>query len=170
MLQAQKQEKDIELWQQVVNNEVAYIQTRQSFFAHCKNRVEALKQALHSPVERGTALRVLDYLPVEERQSLLDDLVDLASVAHADIALCRQVILSLPKIWLLSNIEKSAEPLLQAGAEEEYRRLLELYVELDKDLAERLARRASQHREPDVQEVGEDFLSYLGQQSLAPAV
>jgi hypothetical protein len=71
---------------------------------------------------------------------LLNDLVDLASVSHSDIELGRQAILSLPKNWLLENIEKSAEPLLKNGTDEEYRRLLELYIQIDRELTERLAR------------------------------
>ena len=68
---------------------------------------------------------------------------------------------SFPKMWLLENIEKSAEPLLQDGTDEEYRRLLELYIDIDRELTQRLARRALQHDEPDIHEVGEDFQNYL---------
>ena len=100
---------------------------------------------------------------IEERQSLLEALVDLASVAHSDIELVRQAILSLPKTWLLENLEKSAELLLKNGTDEEYRRLLELYFEIDNSLTERLAKRALQHDDPDIREAGEDFQNYLNE-------
>jgi hypothetical protein len=161
MFQEQPTKNDIELWHKVFDQETAYIQSRQDFLNNCPHRIGLIKKALHNPAERGTALRLIEYLEVEERQSLFDDLLDLASVSHSDIELCRKVILSLPKTWVLANIEKSAEPLLQAGTDEEYRRLLELYIDIDRELAQRLAIRALQHDDPDIREVGEDFQNYL---------
>jgi hypothetical protein len=159
MFQEQPTKNDIELWHKVFDQETAYIQSRQYFLNNCPHRIGLIKKALHNPAERGTALRLIEYLEVEERQSLFDDLLDLASVSQSDIELCRKAILSLPKNWLLANIENSAEPLLQDGTDEEYRRLLELYLDIDRKLAKRLAQRAVEHDDPDIREVGEDFLS-----------
>lgn len=159
MFQEQPTENDTQLWHKVFEKETAYIQARQDFIKNYKDRVGVFKKALNNPTERGTALRLIEYLNLEERQSLFDKLIDLASVSHSDIELCRKAILSLPKNWLLANIEKSAEPLLQDGTDEEYRRLLELYIDIDRKLAQRLAQRAVQHDDPDIREVGEDFLS-----------
>jgi hypothetical protein len=39
---------------------------------------------------------------------LFNELVDLASVGHSDIELVREVLLSLPKEFLLANFERSA--------------------------------------------------------------
>jgi hypothetical protein len=75
--------------------------------------------------------------------------------------LCREAILSLPKTWLLANIEKSAEGLLADGTDEEYRRLLELYIKIDDRLTEKLVKRALQHEDADIREAGEDFQEYL---------
>jgi hypothetical protein len=161
MFQEQPRENDTELWHKVFEKEIAYIHARQDFIKNCTDRTGLIKKALHNPTERGTALRLIEYLKLEERQSLFDDLVDLASVSHSDIELCREVILSLPKTWVLTNIEKSDEPLLKDGTDEEYRRLLELYIDIDRELAQRLAMRALQHDDPDIREVGEDFQNYL---------
>ncbi|MEQ8465193.1 hypothetical protein [Coleofasciculus sp. E1-EBD-02] len=161
MFQEQPTNNDIELWQKVFNQETAYIQARQDFLNNSPDRIGFIKKALHNPTERGTALRLIEYLELEERQSLFDDLLDLASVSQSDIELCRKVILSLPKNWLLANIEKSAEPLIQDGTDEEYRRLLELYLDIDRELAKRLAQRAVEHDDLDIREVGEDFQNYL---------
>jgi hypothetical protein len=161
MFQEQLRENDTELWHKVFEKEIAYIQSRQDFINNCTDRIGLIKKALHNPTERGTALRLIPYLKLEERQSWFDVLVDLASVSHSDIELCRKAILSLPKTWVLANLENSAEPLLQDGTDEEYRRLLELYIEIDRELAQRLAIRALQHDDPDIREVGEDFQNYL---------
>jgi len=159
MFPEQPTENDTELWHKVFEKEIAYIQARQDFLNNCNDRIVFLKKALHNPSERGTALRLIEYLNLEEQQGLFDDLVDLALVSHSDIELCRKTILSLPKKWLLANIEKSAEPLLEDGTDEEYRRLLELYMDIDRKLAQSLAQRALEHGDPDIREVGEDFLS-----------
>jgi len=94
-------------------------------------------------------------------QGLFNKLIQLASVGHADIELVRKVILSFPKIWLLNHIENSAEPVLKQGKEEEYRRLLELYINIDQELTQRLIRQALENDDPDIREVGEDFDNYL---------
>ena len=169
MFQEQSPKNDAELWHKVFEKEIAYIQARQDFLKNCTNRIELINKALHNPTERGTALRLIEYLNLEERQSLFDNLVDLASVSHSDIELCRKAILSLPKTWLLANIEKSAEPILQDGTDEEYRRLLELYLEIDWELTQRLVLKALQHDDPDIREAGEDFQNYLenGHRSLS---
>jgi len=161
MLSQDKSVKNIDLWQSLVTREIAYIESRQKFLNIGTDRVSILQTGLQNPGERGTALRLFFYLTLLERQSLLDELVDLASVSHADIELCREAILSLPKTWLLLNIENSAEGLLADGTDEEYRRLLELYIKIDDKLTHKLIKRALQHEDPDIREAGEDFKKYL---------
>ncbi|MBC6420133.1 MAG: hypothetical protein GDA43_00415 [Hormoscilla sp. SP5CHS1] len=102
MLSQQQTAKNIDLWQSVVTRELAYIQSRQEFLKGCTERVAIVQKRLQNHAERGTALRMFFYLALPERQSLLDELVDLASVSHtvpekSDIKLCREAILSLPK-------------------------------------------------------------------------
>lgn len=150
-----------EIWHKLVESEIIYIESCQNFIRDCTNKVAIFQKALHTPTERGTALRLIEYLKTEERQLLFDDLIDLASVSHSDIELCRQAILGLPKSWLIENIETSTAQILENGTDEEYRRLLELYIEIDLGLAGRLAKQALQHQDPDVCEVGEDFDNYI---------
>jgi hypothetical protein len=95
MLKEQHAEKERELWHHLVERELVYIQTRQDFLNNCTDRMAFIKKALHNSTERGTALRLIEYLKIEERQILFNDLVDLASVSHSDIEICRQAILTL---------------------------------------------------------------------------
>lgn len=154
-------EQDQQLWQQFVNQANAYDQSRQVFFQQCKNRIKIIKIALHHPNQRRVALLFFEYLNETERQGLFDDLIDLASVGHSDIELVRQVILSFPQSYLLAQIESSAKIVLESGTDEEYRRLLELYLEIDISLVKRLTDRALKSSDPDISEVGEDFQNYL---------
>jgi hypothetical protein len=152
---------DVALWLEVLRHERRYITARAAFLTGAQDRVGILSQALHTPSQRGTALRVVPLLDEPVRRALFDDLVRLASVGHADVTLCRDAIRSLPREWVLAHIEASAEPLLLAGDEEEYRRLLELYEQLDADLTRRLATRAARDDRADVREAGNDFLERL---------
>jgi hypothetical protein len=154
-------EQDQQLWQKFVNQANAYDQSRQIFFQQCKDRIKIIKTALHHPNQRRVALMFFEYLNETERQGLFDDLIDLASVGHSDIELVRQVMLSFPHNYLLTQIEASAEIVLENGTDEEYRRLLELYLEIDISLVRRLIDRALKSSDPDIYEVGEDFQYYL---------
>ncbi|GAA6624302.1 hypothetical protein [Scytonema sp. NUACC26] len=154
-------QQDTDLWHQLIDREKAYLEIRQNFLNSCQSKVELIRLALQKPTERGTALQILHYLTLEERQSLFDELIELASVGHSDIELVRFTILSFDKIWLLNNIENCAESLLKKGTDEEYRRLLELYIQIDDELTQRLVMKALQQKDPEIQEVGEDFENYL---------
>jgi hypothetical protein len=160
MTETKYYQNDINIWHQLIDQEKAYLETRK-IFINSPSRVELLKKALQNPSERATALKFINHLTKSEHQSLFDELIKLASVGHSDIELVRKAILSLDTTWLLENIETHAELILENGADEEYRRLLELYIQLDDKLTQRLVAKALQHSDIDIQEVGEDFESYL---------
>lgn len=161
MLEIQSLEQDTDLWHQLLTQEEAYISSRHTFLTQSSNRLSIIKDALDNPSERATALQLCLYLTESERLTLFDELVRLASVGHSDIELVRQAILSLPLSWVSTRIETVAESLLEKGTDEEYRRLLELYINIDENLAQRLVKRALQHEDLDIREVGEDFKNYL---------
>jgi hypothetical protein len=154
-------QQDTDLWHQLIDREKAYLEIRQNFLNSCQSKVELIRLALQNPTERGTALEILNYLTLEERQSLFDELIKLASVGHSDIELVRSAILAFDKIWLLDNIENHAESLLKNGTDEEYRRLLELYIQIDDELTQRLVMKALQQNDSEIQEAGGDFENYL---------
>jgi hypothetical protein len=147
-----------DLFESVAEQELA-LERRRLAFLQGADRVAVLHTALHDPTKRRTALNLIPYLSPEEQEQLFDDLLELASVGHSDIAAARAAIMQLPREWVVSIIETRAERLL-SGPEpwEEYRRLLELYTDLDPELTRRLASRAKQHDDPDVKETGADFL------------
>ncbi|MBF2066601.1 MAG: hypothetical protein IGS39_19595 [Calothrix sp. C42_A2020_038] len=160
MTETKYYQQDTDLWHKLIDQEKAYLETRKNFL-NSPSRVELIRLALQNPLERATALKVINYLTNTERQSLFNELIKLASVGHSDIQLVRDVILSFDKIWLLDNIETQAEFVLNNGTDEEYRRLLELYIQLDTQLARKLVAKALQHPDIDIQEVGTDFEIYL---------
>ena len=75
-------------------------------------------------------------LPLDAGRSLLAFFVHLACQCqnNANINLGRNAILSLPHEWVCRSIQSVAEAQLTLSDEWEYRRLLELYEQLDNEL------------------------------------
>lgn len=128
-------------------------------FESTESLAPAVSEALSSPTERSLALEIGALLPVHERKQLLGPLLSLASFSHGQIDTVRELILSLPLDWLKTNIRTFAQPILLDGGDEEYRRVLELYRQLDPGLMADLARRAALSDDPDIAEVGAEFMA-----------
>jgi len=161
MVNEQASDIDRGLWQHYVEAEHAFITARMRLFSHSAALLELVHSGLTDPTERAAALDVSALLSVGQKQQLFGDLLALASFGHGSVRKVRDLILSLPHDWLVANIEHYAEPLLEYDEHEEYRRLLESYRLIDRDLTLRLARRAAAHGDEDIREAGEDFLVAL---------
>jgi hypothetical protein len=150
------------LWDQLLEAEIRSSDAFHAFFSEGVERVPSVRRGLRGGsggMGRSAALRFFPYLTLPEKQQLFPDLVLLASVGHGSIQAVRELILSLPRDWVIERIEREVEPLLQQGDYEEYRRFLELYELLDADMTQRLARRAAANADPDIREAGEDHLA-----------
>lgn len=157
-----KDQNDLSLWKRLVNTYMEFGLVLQEFISRDVDRVAIIKSALNSE-DRVIAISLLRYLNVTDLKRLFDQLVFLSSFSHGAISTIREVILSMPRDWVLSNIESTAEKFLTNGTYDEYRRILELYNELDQDLTSKLARRAMSNSDDDIREAGEDFLLKLGE-------
>jgi len=113
--------------------------------------------ALDTPSQRGTALRLLQILPEEMIRPHFSRLVDLASVGHSDIELCRAVLLKIDRNWLVQNIEYQVTQILRPGGEEEFRRVAELYKLLNSDLLGLHLERCARHVDEEVKKIASDF-------------
>jgi hypothetical protein len=121
------------------------------------DRISLLRSAFHGS-DRVLGIMLLPYLKENEKMELFSDLIFLASFTHGGLAVVRETITSLPKEWLLERIEETAEPYLQNGDYEQYRRFLELFSLIDKVITQKLAITALQSSDFDIKEAGEDFL------------
>jgi hypothetical protein len=148
---------DASLWQAFCAAEDQFYVTRMALAREVKDLHKVLASALKRPGQRGTALRLLDIRPVAEIREHFATLVELASVGHSDIGLVRRVLLKLDAAWIVANIEAHAAPLLAAGDDEEYRRIAELYSDLDRALLDRHLDRCAVHDNPHVREIAADF-------------
>jgi hypothetical protein len=114
--------------------------------------------------------RQLELVPTLEphtRDAVMRYLLELACQAQnaRNIVLGRAAILSLPKDWLLQHIDSYAEPLLQVDDEWEYRRLSEIYDQLDVQLVRRLAMHGRQSRNEGVNAAAQELLDWLSRKS-----
>lgn len=151
-----------ELWQRLVDAEWAFYTARARLFSSCRNKlVELTREALKVPQQQVTALGIVKLLMVEERQELLPEVLQLACTVHGQTETASDLVLGLPRQWLLDNIEPAAEPLLRFDDYEEYRGLFQIYLELDLRLAKTLAERAAKHPDVDIQEAADDFFRVL---------
>lgn len=120
-----------------------------------------ISRALDKPSERGAALRVMEILPEQLVRPRIQQLARLAAVGHSDIALVRDVITTkIDRRWLADNLDRCVQPIL-AGAEdeEEFRRIAELYRQLDPGLLKTHLARCASHANEDVREIASDFAS-----------
>ena len=152
---------DIEVWRNLAETHSAFLAASREFFSEGVDRVTLVREALRDGKDKFTVCHVLTQLQASELERLLDVLVEWASTGHSLIHVFREAILSLPREWVLANIEEAAEPFLRDGTCDEFRRFLELYIRLDHDLTLRLARRASAHPDADIHEAGTDFQTTL---------
>lgn len=145
-------------WSDVVSADAALFEARRRFLAG-GNVDDELRHALTRATDRGAALRLLMSLDVSLIIGLITELVSLASVAHADISLVRQVVGRIPGEWAEAYLWDFIEPVLEQGGGEEYRRLAELLRGLDSEHLGRLVSRAAASNDEEIREVAEDFAS-----------
>jgi len=124
------------------------------------DRVEIFRKALVGS-DNVPAIYFANLLPISELIQLFPELVLRAVGSEGIVERVRNLILSLPRAWVVENIGQFTEPLLKNGTYVEYRRILELYYMLDSALTLSLAYEAVRNSDPDIKEAGEDFLEKL---------
>lgn len=158
------QSEHVQAWKDYIASNQT-VSARKTLFAACGPVVvELIRRGFAKPGERVAAFKAAEGLTLEEQQELLPELVAMASWGHGLLNDAKKLIFKLPRAYVVANVEKAAEPILVKGEEEEYRKFLELYWELDKDLTLKLAKRAAGHDDEEICEVGREYLIKCGQQ------
>ena len=96
-------------------------------------------------------------------QKILSDFLEQACQSQhiGNIEIGRYGIFTLPRQWVLKHIGELAEPILHSEDSWEYRRLIEVYWHLDKELVQKLAKRGVKSQNLDIQEAGKECLEKL---------
>jgi len=136
-----------------------------AFFQLEVDRVALVKDALRMAGgnNRATAITLLQRMKAEEQKQLFPELIQLARAAHGPVRVVRDIILSLPRQWVLAQITAQVEAILRGEEYDDYWMFLELYQQLDPGLAVGLARRVANHADPDIRELGFRQLARLMQ-------
>ena len=121
-------------------------------------RLQLINMGMHS--DRTATLELAIMLGEDEIKPFLTDLLEMAAYIAGGVTLrvrlARILIFTLPRVWLLENVEKYANAVLRDYID--YRGILYLYTQIDATLAFNLAQRAATHADPDIREVGLDYL------------
>jgi hypothetical protein len=149
--------EDENRWRTLIERHRAFLLARMDLRQKGVSLVELVRRGLNEPSERATALDLLQSLSVADQKVLFPEVLAVAAYGHGLTDEAIRALHTLPKDWVLENVEASAEPLLRDGTYEEYRMLLRIYAELSLDLARALALRARASEDPDIREAGEDF-------------
>jgi len=120
--------------------------------------VECANESLRSPSERYIALSLAESFTPDELKSMFGTLVFTASWAHPHTQTARELVLKIPRQWVLDHIEPVMEPILATDDPDEFRRMLELARVLDHALLSKLCQRAVNHTNSEIREAGHDFL------------
>jgi hypothetical protein len=152
---------DEQLWSELCAADDRYFEARMALVQRAGDLDGIIGRALDKPSERGAALRVMKILPEERVRLHLQQLARLASVGHSDIALVRDVMMTkMDRRWLVENLDRHVEPILaKAEDEEEFRRIAELYQQLDPDLLKTHLARCASHANEEVREIASDSAS-----------
>lgn len=117
-------------------------------------RLDAIRPGLAQHLDTAPSL------DGQQTALLLRTLLDCVCAQNArNIILGRAGLLALPRAWLLARIKVAAEPYVERNDDWEYRRLLEVYDQLDPMLVHRLVQRGLHHPDPAMREAAEDFRS-----------
>jgi hypothetical protein len=155
--QAMMNSEDGQLWMRFHAADTSLNDARMALLQGAVDIAAIIATALSRASERGSALRLLLTLPEVQSRKHLHELVGLASVGHSDIGLTRSVLGRIDRAWLSEQITSHVDAILNNGTDEEYRRIAELYQELDLDLLKAHLALCAKHRNPAVQEVAADF-------------
>lgn len=156
------QEKEAAAWRHYVAGHDALHRARTELLVGDIDRVGLFRELLGGR-DALLALPLCLLLPVAERQQLFPEIVRLARSVHGPYNLAWELILALPRHWVVEHVEPIVEGILQDEEEHDYWMFLNLYKQLDPDLTARLARRALAHSNPDIRDLAADHHAVIEQ-------
>jgi hypothetical protein len=167
-MSTQPTEPDLALWRRLAGAHQAWISAQADFFTKDVDRVRLLRWALANDDEL-TAFSLARKLHFQELMSLFDVWVYWAANSQSYIEVTHEIIKSLPRSWVIENIEPIVEPIVKRNDYHLYMMIFALYREIDRDLTLRLAKRALTHPESRVQSLGKHYLEQAEGASQEPS-
>ena len=149
-------------WESVAQAHREYvIRLNELVKAYRDDVVRFIELSFRAPMDAGIALAILPILTERERQKLQPLMLSLCSSgSYAHIA--KPFILALPRTWVMENIEREAESVLLENDFGDWCNILDLFDQIDFDLARRLAVRLTRHEDNEIRDWGNDYLRDRG--------
>jgi hypothetical protein len=149
------------LWRRLIDTYKASLEASATFLRDARAPLEIVRRALRgsrtSGVEVMAALGLLHRMKPEDRIGVFNELL-IGCLSQKFGHMARSLVLSLPRDWLVANVEAAAQPLTRNADYIDYMMLLRLYNQIDGSIARKLAQQATMSADDDIREVGEGFL------------
>lgn len=154
-------DNDEALWRRLVAHNKASVDASEALLRDARSAVQIVRRGLHGDViEAMTSLGLLLRMKESDRMALFGEVLPFCLRARF-APTARQVILSLPREWVVANIVAASESLLEKADHLDYLMMISLYRDVDLSLACQLAHKAAESNDYDVREVGEAWLRSL---------
>lgn len=149
--------RDTEVWREYCAAEHELVKLRMKLVKEAANLPALIDKALQRVNDRGTALRLLLALPLDASIPHLDTLVRLSCTCLRDIESSRALVRRLYEAGHKDGIVRAVNEILLSGGEDEFRRVAELYSEIDMSLLRDHLEKCAQNPDPCIQEISADF-------------
>ncbi|HEX2623604.1 MAG TPA: hypothetical protein VHL11_25765 [Phototrophicaceae bacterium] len=124
-------------------------------------RVEFIRRSLRES-KSYQAWQIIKVMPAQEVQKLPGELLSYAAYAAGGyVHVSQEIILGLPREWVLANIEQYASPILENDDYIDYVGLLDLYEKLDRDLMLCLVQQGLTMNDADIRAEAAEVLKKL---------
>ena len=158
-------ESDKEKWEQFVAfnqshpNETELNIQVQKFLDESIDHIAILKFGLsQSSAHILASFQVLERFTPQALIPFLQDLLSLVAYSQRHINEAAELIIKMPRDWVVANIEKESEQLLSENSYYEYQQIMSLYQDLDQELASRFAQSTLTNPDPDIRDIGKYYL------------
>jgi hypothetical protein len=119
----------------------------------------------HSPI---LFFYLAPFLSLEQIVPLTDSLIAIYLESQGWTGQSREILLRLPRRFLIQKMKEQIDVLRQKGTYWEFRRFLELANSVDHELRAEVAEIARNSDDSDIQEAGEDFAEPIDETSYRP--
>ena len=147
-----------EAWDELRTKYQEYTSLAGDFLSN-EGAVSVVRQKLNSrPEDIIVAIDIIRRLPGTQRVLFFDQLMLMASYMSGFTGYCHDLILELPRGWVMENIDRHLDAILSSGDYDTYNCLLALCEKLDSKLTIQSAQRAQHSTDDDIRDLGSRIL------------
>ncbi len=150
---------DLAIIEEIAIAEREHVAEMRRLYGKLAAPIDSLKLGASKPSLRPYILRTVMSLSVNDREQLFEFLIELSTITHSDLDLCKNIIKTLPRGWVDNNIIRALG--LVPLNEETARRGAELLYDLRSSKLQIFLEKLSEQDDPEILEVRDDFQNRL---------